>query len=222
MTARTAAHANPGRANHKSSAERKAERYRAAQRRATQRKGLAIGGIALLFVVAAFAVRSASSSGAPTGPVDPGAIAAVSDRTFPASTGGSVTLSQYRGAPLVLYFYEGQSCGACQTQLQDIQQALLDLQRYDANVLAVTTDPIDVSTSVASQLALSYPIVEDVGHALGSAMGTFVSSGHMGAADQHSVVVLAPDGSYSWRSQNGNTMYVAPGDIVAAVQAAAK
>jgi peroxiredoxin len=173
-----------------------------------------------LFLLIALAVRS-PSVGAPAEPAEAGAVTAVADTTFPASTGGDVSLSQYRGAPLVLYFYEGQSCGACQTQLLDIQGALPALEPYDANVLAVTTDPIDVSTSVASQLALSYPIVEDVDHALGSAMGTFVSSGHMGAVDQHSVVVLAPDGSYSWRSQNGNSMYVSPGDIVAAVEAAA-
>jgi peroxiredoxin len=220
MTARTAAHPNPRRADHKTSAERKAERRRAAQRRAAQRKGFLIGGLALLFLLIALAVRS-PSVGAPAEPAEAGAVTAVADATFPASTGGDVTLAQYRGAPLVLYFYEGQSCGACQTQLLDIQAALPALEPYDANVLAVTTDPIDVSTSVASQLALSYPIVEDVDHALGSAMGTFVSSGHMGAVDQHSVVVLAPDGSYSWRSQNGNSMYVSPGDIVAAVEAAA-
>ncbi len=220
MTARTAAHPNPRRANHRSSAERKAERRRAAQRRAAQRKALAVGGLVLLFVVVAFAVRNSSSPSAPAGPVDAGAVTAVADTPFPASTGGNVTLTQYQGTPLVLYFYEGQSCGACQTQLQDIQGALPALRPYGANVLAVTTDPIDVSTSVASQLGLAYPIVEDVDHALGSAMGTFVSSGHMGAADQHSVVVLAPDGSYSWRSQNGTAMYVAPGDIVAAVEAA--
>lgn len=174
----------------------------------------------LLFAVVAFAVRSSSTHGSPAGPVEAGAVTAVADTAFPASTGGNVTLAQYRGAPLVLYFYEGQACGACQTQLQDLQAALPSLQPYGASVLAVTTDPIDISTSVASQLGLSYPIVEDVDHALGSAMGTFVSSGHMGAADQHSVVVLGPDGSYAWRSQNGTTMYVAPGDVVAAVEAA--
>ena len=129
-------------------------------------------------------------------------------------------MTQFLGAPLVLYFYEGQSCGACQTQLLEIQHAMSDLEAMGARVLGVTTDPVGVSTSVAAQLRLSYPIVEDVDHQLGSAMGTYVAGGHMGAVDQHSVVVLGPDGSVIWRQLAGTTMYVAPSEIVDAVRAA--
>ena len=42
----------------------------------------------------------------------------------------------------------------------------------------------------------------------------------MGAVDQHSVVVLGPDGSVLWRQLAGTTMYVAPSEIVDAVRAA--
>jgi peroxiredoxin Q/BCP len=172
------------------------------------------------FVAAAFFVRQSSSSDGAQAAVSPGAVRAVSTTPFPSSDGGTLTLSQFSGTPLVLYFYEGQSCGACQTQLQEIQGAMPDLEAMGAHVLGVTMDPVGVSTSVAAQLHLSYPILEDVDHQLGSAMGTYVASGHMGATDQHSVVVLGPDGIVTWRMLAGTTMYVAPSEIVDAVKAA--
>lgn len=220
MTARTATRTNGDRASQKTAAVKKAERRRAAQRRATRVRWIKIGVGIAGFVALAFVIRQSSAPKNDAEKVAPEAVQAVAAQKFPASDGTSVSLSQFQGAPLVLYFYEGQSCGACQTQLQEIQGAIPDLEAAGAHVLGVTMDPVDVSASVASQLKLSYPIVEDIDHALGSAMGTYVPSGHMGAADQHSVVVLSADGTVVWRNLAGTTMYVAPGDIVAAVKGA--
>ena len=94
----------------------------------------------------------------------PGAVRAVSTTPFPSSDGGTLAMSQFSGAPLVLYFYEGQSCGACQTQMVEVQGAMAELEAMGAHVLGVTMDPVGVSASVAAQLHLSYPIVEDIDH----------------------------------------------------------
>lgn len=219
MTARTAAH---GARTDADRARRisKAERRRFAERCASRRRAAFVAAIVVGFFAAAVVVRQTSSSDGAQAAVSPGAVRAVSTTPFPSSDGGTLTVSQFSGAPLVLYFYEGQSCGACQTQLLEIQGAMSDLEATGAHVLGVTMDPVDVSTSVAAQLHLSYPIVEDVDHQLGSAMGTYESSGHMGAVDQHSVVVLGSDGSMTWRVLAGTTMYVPPSAIVDAVKAA--
>ena len=219
MTARTAAHTRHAGLDGKPRIS-KPERRRIAQRRAARRRAAFLTVVAVGFVAAAIVVRKDSSSNGPQAAVSPGAVSALSTTRFPSSDGGALTLSQFSGSPLVLYFYEGQSCGACQTQLMEIQGIMPDLEATGAHVLGVTMDPVGVSTSVAAQLHLSYPIVEDVDHQLGSAMGTYVASGHMGATDQHSVVVLGPDGSVVWRMLAGSTMYVPPSEIVDAVQAA--
>ena len=219
MTSRTAARGAVTNADGKRRIS-KAERRRIAQRRAARRRTALFASVAVGFIAAAIVVRQNSSSNGQQAAVAPGAVDAVSTTPFPSSDGGTLTLSRFSGAPLVLYFYEGQSCGACQTQLQEIQGIMSDLEDAGAKVLGVTMDPVGVSTSVAAQLQLSYPIIEDVDHQLGSAMGTYVSSGHMGASDQHSVVVLGPDGSVTWRNLAGSTMYVAPSEIVDAVKAA--
>ncbi|HZD80040.1 MAG TPA: redoxin domain-containing protein, partial [Actinomycetota bacterium] len=105
-------------------------------------------------------------------------------------------------------------------QLQQLQAQLPELQRHGATAVAATMDPVRVSTSVAQQLGLSYPILEDRDHLLGSAFGTYEVGGHMGSVDQHSVVVLDGRGEVVWRQLAGTTMYVAPDDILAAVERA--
>ena len=154
------------------------------------------------------------------GPVSADSVRQVASRGFPSSGGKTISLETLRGSKVVLYFYEGQSCGACQTQLQQLQQQLPALRAEGARVLAATMDPVDVSTSVAQQLGLSFPILEDQDHVLGSAFGTYEASGHMGSVDQHSVVVLDAAGNVAWRDLAGTTMYVSPEDILRAVKAA--
>jgi thioredoxin-dependent peroxiredoxin len=144
----------------------------------------------------------------------------VASMRFAASDGKPFTLAGLRGHKVVLYFYEGQSCGACQTQLQQLQAQLPALEAEGARVVAATMDPVGVSTSVAQQLHMSYPIVEDRDHLLGSAFGTYEAAGHMGSVDQHSVVVLDAQGRVVWRKLAGTTMYVAANDILNAVKSA--
>jgi peroxiredoxin len=216
------------RRTHKQSAssakrERSRLRHDELQRRQTKRRrarSFLTGGAAVLILLAlGVGVRAwlGPSSG---GPISADSVAQAASRGFPSSDGGTASLSAFQGSKVVLYFYEGQSCGACQTQLQQLQQQLPALKAEGARVVAATMDPVSVSTSVAQQLGLSFPILEDQDHLLGSAFGTYEASGHMGSVDQHSVVVLDADGNVAWRDLAGTTMYESADDILAAVKAA--
>ena len=94
-----------------------------------------------------------------------------------------------------------------------------ELTAQNAKVLAVTTDPLNTSRSVASQLKLSYPIADDSSHALGTRFGVFSGSGHMGAVDQHAMVVVASDGTVAWK-QVSPQMNVPMDQLLAAVRKA--
>ena len=192
-------------------------RRRQARRLQIRRMGLAAAGL-LVLAGLGFGIRSIAAPKAT--PLSPNAVGRIASVRFSASDGTPFTLAGLRGSKVVLYFYEGQSCGACQTQLQQLEAQLPDLEKRGARVVAATTDPIGVSTSVAQQLNLSYPIVEDRDHLLGSAFGTYEAAGHMGSVDQHSIVVLDARGRVVWRRLAGTTMYVAPDDIVQAVERA--
>ena len=198
----------------------KAARRRLEARRRRTRHALYIGAGGLVLLAIAVGARLMAQPKSASEPVSATAVSKVASVSLPASDGTSFSLARLRGSKVVLYFYEGQSCGACQTQLQELQAALPQLEAQGARVVAATMDPVGVSTSVASQLHLSFPIVEDRDHVLGSAFGTYEESGHMGAVDQHSVVVLGTDGHVSWRELAGTTMYVSPDNILSAVKAA--
>jgi len=198
----------------------RAERERRLRREALRRRAavLAIwlGGAAALAGLG-LGVRSLGGREAP---ISAPAVDRVAEEAFRASDGRNVRLADLRGRKVVVFFYEGAGCGACQTQLQQLESQLPELERLGATVVAATTDPVEVSASVAQQLGLSYPILEDRAHLLGSAFGTYVEGGHMGSVDQHSVVVLDEEGRVAWRQIAATTMWVPPEAILSAVEAA--
>lgn len=87
-----------------------------------------------------------------------------------------------------------------------------------AKIVAVTTDDLGTSESVARQLRLDYPILTDRIDGLGAAFGVFQSSGHMGSTDEHSMFVIDSAGIVRWR-QISPSMHVPMGDVQAALEA---
>src|SRR5258708_40328857 len=68
-------------------------------------------------------------------------------------------------------------------------------------VVGVSTDPAATSASLAAQLHLGFPILEDRNHVAGSGFGVFrLPSGmDMGAADGHSIFVVGAVGRGTWK-----------------------
>lgn len=140
---------------------------------------------------------------------------------FASSQGSAISLSQFRGKKVVLFFYEGATCGSCQQELTLIQGLLA--KRGDSVAVAASVDPIDTSTALAKQINLNYPIVADANHQLGSAFGDFhveVAGMDMGDVDNHAVYVLDAKGNVSWAKQAADTMFVSGDDITAALDRA--
>jgi len=137
------------------------------------------------------------------------------------SEGHQVSLSQFSGKKVVLFFYEGSTCGSCQQELSLIQG--LVAKRHDTVAVAATVDPVGTSTNVASQLKLSYPILADVNHQLGSAFNDFhveVAGMDMGDVDNYAVYVLDAKGVVRWADQAPSTMWISDSDISAALNRA--
>jgi peroxiredoxin len=154
-----------------------------------------------------------SRSGGPTAVTTAPAadeIAAAEGLALPSTAGADLRLAQLRGSKVVLYFYEGSSCGPCQQQLIELQNALPQIQGFGARVVAVTVEPIETSRSLASQLNLGFAILQDIDHQVGSAFHVFGVTGgmNMGPVDNHSIVILDPTGRVAWRELASETMHV--------------
>ena len=87
-------------------------------------------------------------------------------------------------------------------------------------MIAVSVDSLSVSRSLAAQLGLGFPILEDHDRGLGSAFGVFrLPSGmDMGPTDSHSVFVIDARGRIQWKQLAPNTMHVPMGAILAALR----
>ncbi len=94
------------------------------------------------------------------------------DFTLPAVTGEPVALSAAlaRG-PVVLTFYRGGWCPYCDVQLRQYQRALPEFASYGATLIAVSPQTPDHSVQTATQKALSFPVVSDVGNVVARQYG---------------------------------------------------
>lgn len=191
-------------------------------RRAKRRPGwqrrvwvLVIIGISVAVVLLARRERSqpAEDLGAPLG-------TSVPDLALPSTSGHPLSLGSFRGKRLVVYFYEGATCGPCQQQLVELQTDLATIHSLNAGVVAVSVDPIEQSRSLARQLHLGFPIVEDRNHHLGSAFGDFRVPGEMdmGPVDNHAIFIVGPQGTIVWKKLAPETMHVSDSDVITALR----
>jgi thioredoxin-dependent peroxiredoxin len=69
------------------------------------------------------------------------------DFELPDQDGRVVKLSDFRGRPVVVYFYPKASTPGCTTQAYGVRDHRADYERADAVVLGVSPDPVARSRS---------------------------------------------------------------------------
>ncbi len=84
------------------------------------------------------------------------------DFTLPATTGGEVRLSQFRGSKVVvLAFFPAAFTGGCTKQVTGYQADIGKFAELGAQVLAVSTDNLPTLRRWAEELKLGYPLLSD-------------------------------------------------------------
>jgi peroxiredoxin (alkyl hydroperoxide reductase subunit C) len=84
------------------------------------------------------------------------------DFTLLATTGGKISLSQYRGQKnVVLAFFPYAFSATCSAQMPSYQAELQRFASYDTEVLGVSMDGIPALKAWAKQLELTYPLLAD-------------------------------------------------------------
>jgi peroxiredoxin len=85
--------------------------------------------------------------------------------TLPDAAGQPQTLANLlEHGPVVLTFYRGNWCPYCHVQLRAYQQALPELARHGAALVAVSPQTPDFTSLTASEKELSFPVLSDVGN----------------------------------------------------------
>ncbi|GAA0584113.1 thioredoxin-dependent thiol peroxidase [Caenispirillum bisanense] len=83
------------------------------------------------------------------------------DFTLPTDGGGSVTLSELRGKPVVLYFYPKDDTPGCTTEACDFRDAEPDFSGASAVVIGISKDPVAKHDKFKAKHGLTFPLASD-------------------------------------------------------------
>lgn len=95
---------------------------------------------------------------------------AAPDFTLP-STQGEVSLTGYRGRPVVIVFYPGDGTAVCTKQLNSYNDDLARFDKLDAQVLAISAQDLDSHRAFADEYGFKFPLLADVDQVVASAYG---------------------------------------------------
>ena len=83
------------------------------------------------------------------------------DFTLPADGGASVTLSQLKGQPVVLYFYPKDDTPGCTQESCDFRDNLTAFKRMKVQVLGISKDSIKKHDKFKEKYELNFPLLSD-------------------------------------------------------------
>jgi peroxiredoxin Q/BCP len=81
--------------------------------------------------------------------------------SLPASGGRTVSLSELKGKPFVLYFYPKADTPGCTKEACAFQEALPQLGKIGVTVIGVSKDPIKPIEKFAEKYKLTFPLASD-------------------------------------------------------------
>lgn len=87
--------------------------------------------------------------------------------------GQNVTLKQFRGKPVVLYFYPKDDTPGCTKEACAFRDRQADLQAAGAVVLGVSPDGVESHGKFRDKFDLNFPLLADVDHSLAESYGAW-------------------------------------------------
>jgi peroxiredoxin Q/BCP len=119
------------------------------------------------------------------------------DFTLTDSTGAQVSLSDYRGQRVVVYFYPAAMTPGCTTQACDFRDSLDALTAQGIVVLGISPDTPEKLATFAERDGITYPLLSDPDKEVLTAWGAFGEKKNYGKVVQgviRSTVVVDADG----------------------------
>ncbi len=89
------------------------------------------------------------------------------------SEGKKVSLSDYRGRNVIVYFYPEAATPGCTTEACDFRDSLSSLQSSGYEVLGISPDAPEKIAHFAGDYSLTFPLLSDEDHAVALAYGAW-------------------------------------------------
>ena len=93
--------------------------------------------------------------------------------TLPADDGSEVSLENFRGKRVVLYFYPKDDTPGCTAQACDLRDNHSAIRARGAVVLGVSPDPPSSHVKFREKYQLDFPLLSDVDHQVAKAYGVW-------------------------------------------------
>jgi peroxiredoxin Q/BCP len=120
------------------------------------------------------------------------------DFTLASDTGEAVTLSSFKGSPVILYFYTKDDTPGCTAQACGIRDVWGEFERKGAVVLGVSPDSPKQHVKFREKYDLPFTLLSDKSHDVAEQYGTWVEksmSGKTYMGMQRSTFVIDADGN---------------------------
>jgi thioredoxin-dependent peroxiredoxin len=119
------------------------------------------------------------------------------DFELPDQDGRMVKLSDFRGQPVVVYFYPKADTPGCTTQACGVRDHRSDYASAGAVVLGLSPDPVAKVKRFHDKQGLNFPLLADEDHAVADAYGVWVEKSMYGRkywGNERTTFILDPDG----------------------------
>ena len=112
------------------------------------------------------------------------------DFTLPTNTGeGSISLTDYRGQWLVLYFYPKDFTSGCTLEARRFQQDLPKYLAKNTQIVGVSNDSVDSHAKFCDSEGLKFPLLADQQGTVSKAYGSW-----LGIASLRHTFIINPEG----------------------------
>jgi peroxiredoxin Q/BCP len=119
------------------------------------------------------------------------------DFTLPDADGNDVSLSDYRGRRVIVYFYPAASTPGCTTQACDFRDNLAELDSRDFAVIGISPDKPAKLAKFRDEQALTFPLLSDPDRTVLEAYGAYGEKklyGKTMVGVIRSTVIVGPEG----------------------------
>lgn len=93
--------------------------------------------------------------------------------TLPDQDGRPVSLADYAGAPVVVYFYPADDTPGCTAEACGFNDELATLARAGVRVVGVSPDPVESHAAFAAKYSLGFDLLADPTHRVMEAYGAW-------------------------------------------------
>jgi peroxiredoxin Q/BCP len=119
------------------------------------------------------------------------------DFELPDQDGRAVKLSDFRGTPVVVYFYPKADTPGCTTQACGVRDHQADYAKAGAVVLGISPDTVAKVKKFHDKQSLNFSLLADDGHAVADEYGVWAEKSMYGKTyfgNERTTFVIGPDG----------------------------